>query len=266
MPKISAARAPAPSTVPGTSTRPAPGSALSGRIMAATSTAARPKVTSNNMIPRQLHTPTSAPPRTGPSASEKPDTAAQTPSARLRLRSSAYSCLIMDSVPGSLAAAPSPITARPAIRIAMLGASADIVAPAQYTPAPASITFLRPNSSPTMPNPSIRAAKVSAYAPTTHCSDDTPACRSDLMLASATLTTVLSRKVRNSSVHKVASASGRRRQRAPATRAGTATAPVILTAAGRGEPMELLAVGLAQQAAEAARGDQPPAVDVDRGA
>src|SRR5271167_155225 len=44
----------------------------------ATTSAARPKVTSNQKIPRQLHAPTSVPPRTGPSASENPDIAAQT--------------------------------------------------------------------------------------------------------------------------------------------------------------------------------------------
>ena len=130
-PKIRAANAPAPSTVPGTSTRPAPGSALSGRTMAATTSAARPKVTSNQKIPRQLHTPTSAPPRTGPSASENPDTAAQTPSARLRLRSSGYRCRIIDNVPGSLAAAPSPMTARAAISSPMLPETAASAAPAQ---------------------------------------------------------------------------------------------------------------------------------------
>jgi hypothetical protein len=99
--------------------------------MAATASAARPNVTSNQKIPRQLHTPTSAPPRTGPSASENPETAAQTPSARLRLRSSGYRCLIIDSVPGSLAAAPRPMTARAAIRIPMPGATAASAAPAQ---------------------------------------------------------------------------------------------------------------------------------------
>jgi hypothetical protein len=99
--------------------------------MAATTSAARPKVTSNQKIPRQLHTPTSAPPRTGPSASENPDTAAQTPSARLRLRSSGYRCRIIDKVPGSLAAAPSPMTARAAISSPMLPETAASAAPAQ---------------------------------------------------------------------------------------------------------------------------------------
>ena len=40
----------------------------------------------NQKIARQLHTPTSAPPRTGPTASASPDTAAHTPIARDRLR------------------------------------------------------------------------------------------------------------------------------------------------------------------------------------
>ena len=70
------------------------------------------------------------------------------------------------------------------------------------------MTFLRPNSSPTMPKASIALANVSAYAPTIHCRASTPACRSACTLPSPTLTIVLSRKVRKSSVHKMASATG----------------------------------------------------------
>ena len=61
---------------------------LSGKAKAAAARARSPNVTSNQKIPRQLHAPTRVPPSTGPSASENPETAAQTPSARLRLRSS----------------------------------------------------------------------------------------------------------------------------------------------------------------------------------
>jgi hypothetical protein len=65
-------------------------------------------------------------------------------------------------VPGSLAAAPNPITARPAISTSMFVASADRTDPAQKIPAPISMTRLRPNSSLTMPNASMAPAKVSA--------------------------------------------------------------------------------------------------------
>src|SRR5690349_11035926 len=266
MPKIRAASAPPPSTVPGTSTRPACGSALSGRTMAATASAARPNATLNQKIPRQFHAPTSAPPRTGPSASENPDTAAQTPSARLRLRSSGYSCRIIDKVPGSLAAAPSPMTDRAAMSIPMLGATAASAAPAQYTPAPASMIFLRPNLSPSIPKASIKLANVRAYAPTTHCSAETPPCRSDGMLASATLTTVLSRKVRNSTVHRQARARGRRRGVSmPALACASVSAtPLAPADSGQlGAPLGVLQVG---KPAEARDGYLPDAVQVDGGA
>ena len=65
-------------------------------------------------------------------------------------------------MPGSLAAAPSPMTARPVMSSPVAGASAHSTDPAQNTPAPASMTFLRPNSSPIIPHASIAPAKVSA--------------------------------------------------------------------------------------------------------
>ena len=61
------------------------------------------------------------------------------------------------------------MTARPAMRTWALGASAQRTEPAQNTPAPVSMTFLRPSSSPIMPQASMMLANVRAYAPTTHC-------------------------------------------------------------------------------------------------
>ena len=46
---------------------------------------------------------------TGPRASARPDTAAHTPSASARVSRSGYTCLMIDRVPGSLAAAPIPM-------------------------------------------------------------------------------------------------------------------------------------------------------------
>jgi hypothetical protein len=88
IPNTRVASAPAPSRVPAVSTRAARGSALSGTTTAATSSAASPKNRLNQKMPRQFHTPTMAPPITGPSASASPETPAQTPTARARARSS----------------------------------------------------------------------------------------------------------------------------------------------------------------------------------
>src|SRR5580658_846717 len=114
----------APSSVPAVSTRAAVGLELSGRMMAATIRAASPKARLNQKMPRQFQTPTRMPPTTGPMASAKPDVPAQTPIARLLALASGYSWRSIDSVPGSLAAAPTPITARPAMSTSTFGASA----------------------------------------------------------------------------------------------------------------------------------------------
>ena len=156
------ASAPAPSSVPAVSTRAAVGSALSGKMIAATIRAASPNARLNQKMPRQLQTPTSTPPSTGPAASANPDVAAHTPIARLLALASGYRWRSIESVPGSLAAAPRPITARPAISVWTFGASAHSTDPAQKTPAPASMTFLRPSSSPIIPQASMMLAKVRA--------------------------------------------------------------------------------------------------------
>ena len=229
---------------PGMSTRCASGSEFSGSTIIAAISAARPKITLNQKIPRQasglgrgaiplaaaggappieVQTPMIAPPITGPRARPRPVTAAHTPRAQLRVRSSGYRWRSIDRVPGSLAAAPIPITARPAISSAMFVASADMTDPAQKIPAPISMTRLRPNSSDTWPNASIRLANVSAYALITHCRSETLAFRSICTLPSPTATTVLSRNVRNKIVHSTASARSRPPRRATGT-SGTSPA------------------------------------------
>jgi hypothetical protein len=50
---------------------------------------------------------------------------------------------------------------RPAIRTPLPGATAAITAPPQKIATPPSITFLRPNRSPSVPPVSIRAANAS---------------------------------------------------------------------------------------------------------
>src|ERR1700749_2328719 len=125
--------------------------------------------------------------------------------------------------------------------------------------------FLRPNLSPSTPNASIKLANVRAYAPTTHCSAETPPCRSDWMLASATLTTVLSRKVRNSTVHRQARARGRRRGASMPSLACASVSATALAPADSGQlgaPLGVLQVG---QPAEARDGYLPDTVLVYRG-
>ncbi len=82
--------------------------------------------------------------------------------ARFLARASGYRWRSIDRVPGSLAAAPRPITARPAMSVWTFGASAHRTEPAQKTPAPASMTFFRPSSSPIIPQASMMLAKVRA--------------------------------------------------------------------------------------------------------
>src|SRR5437868_13277554 len=114
--------------------------------------------------------------------------------------------------------------------------------------------FLRPNLSPSIPQASIKLANVRAYAPTTHCSAETPPCRSDWMLASATLTTVLSRKVRNSSVHRETRASGRRREVRRSVAVGVSASVTLSVPAGSGQLGTALGILQVGQRAEARDG------------
>src|SRR5690349_22426659 len=83
------------------------------------------------------------------------------------------------------------------------------------------------------------------------------------MLASATLTTVLSRKVRNRIVHREARARGRRRAVSPSVMARVSASATPLAPANGGQlgaPLRVLQVG---QPAEARDGHLPRAVQVD---
>jgi hypothetical protein len=171
--------------------------------MVALMKARTPKMTLAQKIARHDQPKTKRPPMSGPRASPRLDTAAQIPSERARWARSGYRCLIIDRVPGSEAAAPTPMTTRPAMRTSVVGAMAAITEPAQNTATPNRITFLRPSRSPMVPKLNIRLAKVRAYPFTTHCSWLTEACRALCTFDNTTVTMVLSRNVRkrtNSSV------------------------------------------------------------------
>src|SRR5260221_1336241 len=84
------------------------------------------------------------------------------------------------------------------------------------------------------------------------------------MPASATLTTVLSRKVRNSSVHRVARARGRRREVSTPTAASASASATPLAPADSGQLGARLGVLQVGQPAEACDAYLPDAVQVDR--
>src|SRR5664280_3127781 len=103
---------------------------------------------------------------------------------------------IMESVPGSEAAAPTPMTIRPMTSSVDEVATAHTIEPKQKIATPRSIIFFRPKLSPSEPQISIRLPKARAYPPTTHCRSETLECNSDCTLERTALITVISRKVR----------------------------------------------------------------------
>src|SRR5580700_6287122 len=142
-------------------------------------------------------------------------------------------------------------------------ARAHRIDPPQKMTMPISMTRLRPNSSPTMPKASIAPANVSAYAPTTHCSDETPACRSPWMLPRATLTMVLSRKVKNRTTHSTARAMGRPPCRTDAASPSEISTGLTTLASRRARCRHGLQTLQTEQPAEAAHADLPCPVLVD---
>src|SRR5215472_2846534 len=86
------------------------------------------------------------------------------------------------------------------------------------------------------------------------------------MLASATLTTVLSRKVRNKIVHREPRARGRRRKLTGPTAAGASASATRLAPADGGQLGARLRDRQFCQPAEAQDAYLPDSVDVDRGA
>ena len=69
---------------------------------------------------------------------------------------------IIESVPGSDAAAPSPMMTLPAIKVSAFWATAATIEPQQNRMTPDSITFFRPSWSPSVPKSSMKLANTSA--------------------------------------------------------------------------------------------------------
>src|SRR5579875_4116048 len=130
-PTVRAVRATTPRMSPAGSRAAVSGSDDSGTVAVAEAKITVPTTTLNQNTARQPATPTRVPPMTGPRAIANPDTAAHAPRAWARTRSSGNRCRITDSVPGSEAAAPRPITTRPAMSQGTEGATAPKTEPAQ---------------------------------------------------------------------------------------------------------------------------------------
>ena len=151
-------------------------------------------------IQRQPTYVVSAPPTSGPIATASPTVAPQIPKAVPRSRPW-NSWEMIASETANIPAPPMPCAPR-----ARISQSGDCAAP-QSAEAAVNIaiatrkTRLRPLRSPSDPAVSIVAARVSAYASTTHCRSVKDVFRSFSICGSATLTTVMSRSSMNTATH-----------------------------------------------------------------
>ena len=133
--QTSAVRPAIESTAPTGSSGRAWGSRDSGmsRMPAAIATAAIGTLIQNTAL--QSNASSSAPPATGPSTMPMPDTAAQAPIARPR-SSAGKIAVMIESVEGMMNAPPTPISARVAVSISLLVASAEAAEPTAKTTSP----------------------------------------------------------------------------------------------------------------------------------
>ena len=147
-----------PSTWPGRSIVRPSGFFDSGAKRAATIRPAIPTGTFRKNTLCQPSESTRSPPTTGPSASARPDTPAQSPMACARSRGSGNVCVMIESVLGIRAAAPTPCSAREAIRNPMEPDRPQSSEPSEKMIRPAMKSRLRPNRSPSVPPVSSRLA------------------------------------------------------------------------------------------------------------
>ncbi len=98
----------------------------------------------------------------GPIATPRPAVADQMPMARPRSRSVLKTFVRIDSVQGTSAAAPAPITTRPAVSHPTLPEKAEKADPAAKTSSPARNTHFRPTRSRSAPRVSSSPAKATA--------------------------------------------------------------------------------------------------------
>ncbi len=134
---------------------------------------------------------TIAPPTTGPSATARPLTPPQMPSAMPR-RAGGTAAERIVRVSGVTIAPPTPCRALAATSASMPGASAAAAEPTVKIARPTRNIRLRPNRSPSAAPVRSRTAKVNVYALTVHSSPCSEAPRSCLITGSAVVTTRLS--------------------------------------------------------------------------
>ncbi len=164
---------------------------------------ARPIGTFSQKIHCQESPWTTAPPTSGPSATPRPETAPQSPSAIPR-RSIGTASLRIVSVSGVTIAPPTPCRARAAISQSIDGESAAAADPSVKMPRPARNTRLRPRRSPSAAPSKRSTAKVNVYAFTVHSRPEMDACRSRCIVGSAVVTTRLSSVVMKSAIEVIA--------------------------------------------------------------
>ena len=150
------------------------------------------------------------PPNIGPIATPSPAVPDQIPIARARSRSAVNTLVRIDNVQGIRAAAPTPMTARAAVRRSGVPDQAARADPTPKTTSPPMNTHLRPTRSPNAPNVRSRPAKKTAKASTIHWSWVEVACRLRTIDGRATLRIVLSRLMSNNVTQRTANVARRR--------------------------------------------------------
>jgi len=161
---------------------------------------------------RQPTPSTRAPPRIGPSPSDRPDTAPNTPMALARSARSGKVAATIASATGLSIVPPAACSARAAISHPMLGARPHSSEPIPNTARPTWKTRRRPTRSAVDPASSRKQASTSVYASIVHCRPDTDACRSRRIAGNATLTMEMSITTTTMLAQQIASTSNRRRR------------------------------------------------------
>ena len=177
---------------------------LSRSIAIAVGASAMPMGTFSQKIHCQEKPSTTAPPTTGPSATPRPETPDQMPSASPR-RFSLKASLRSVRVSGVTMAAPRPCSARAAISASVDAASAAAADATVKIEMPTANILLRPSRSPRAAPVRRSTAKLSVYALTVHSSSSSVAPRSSRMLTRAFVTTRLSSVTMKSATETIAS-------------------------------------------------------------
>src|SRR5262249_17745149 len=148
-------------------------------------------------IERQPTEDTRAPPTTGPSAIEIPNTDPHTPTACARSRGSVNVLAMIDIATGLSIEPPTACSTRNATTSSTFGARLHSSEADENTASPVTNVRLRPNRSAVEPDSNSRLASTTVYASTVHCSPEIPACNSRPTDGSATFTTVTSSPTMN---------------------------------------------------------------------